>query len=89
MDRIEAFAEIRAFKEDGHSRATILRFLESSGIASSTAYRWINEASHVDEAGNTPKDLAIKATLQILNKATLNENYDIALKAAATLAKLG
>ena len=89
MDRIEALAEIRAFQEDGHSRATIVRFLESSGIASSTAYRWINEACHIDECGNTPRDLAIKATLQILNRATLNENYDIALKAASTLAKLG
>ena len=89
MDRIDALQEIRAFQEDGHSRATIIRFLESSGVPSSTAYRWINEADHVDESGNTPRDLAIKATLQILNRATLNENYDIALKAAATLAKLG
>ena len=89
MDRTEALAEIRAFQADGHSRATIVRFLESSGVPSSTAYRWVNEANHVDESGNTPRDLAIKATVQILNRATLNENYDIALKAASTLAKLG
>ena len=89
MDRIEALAEIRAFQDDGHSRATIVKFLESSGVPLSTAYRWVNEANHVDECGNTPRDLAIKATLQILNRSTLNENYDIALKAASTLAKLG
>ena len=61
--------------------------LEGQGVSKTSAYRWINEANNLDAEGNAPRDLAIKATLQILNKATQCENYEIALKAASTLAK--
>ena len=88
MTRIEAIQEIRDLQESGQSRQVIVRVLESEGVAKSSAYRWINEANNLDSEGNTPRDLAIQATIAILNKASLAENYEVALKAAATLAKL-
>ena len=87
MQRIEAIQEIRAFQEANQPRQVIVRYLEGQGVSKTSAYRWINEANNLDADGNAPRDLAIKATIQILNKATQCENYEIALRAAATLAK--
>ena len=88
MDRVSALQEIRDLQESGQSRQVIVRVLESEGVSKTSAYRWINEANNLDIEGNTPRDLAIQATIAIMNKATLAENFDVALKAAATLAKL-
>ena len=87
MDKVAALQEIRDLQESGQSRQVIVRVLESEGVSKTSAYRWINEANNLDAEGNAPRDLAIQATLQILNKATQCENYEIALKAASTLAR--
>ena len=88
MDRVTALQEIRDLQESGQSRQIIVRVLESEGVSKTSAYRWINEANNLNAEGQTPRDLAIQATIAILNKATVTENFDVALKAAATLAKL-
>ena len=88
MDRVSALQEIRYLQESGQSRQVIVRVLESEGVSKTSAYRWINEANNLDIEGNTPRDLAIQVTIAIMNKATLSENFDVTLKAAATLAKL-
>ena len=88
MDRVSALQEIRDLQESGQSRQVIVRVLESEGVSKTSAYRWINEANNLDIEGNTPRDLGIQSLIAIMNKATLEENWDVALKASATLAKL-
>ena len=88
MDRLEALQEIRELQEAGQPKAVIIRVLEQEGIPKSSAYRWLAQANNTDEHGNTPRDLAIQATLRVLAYAEEIQDHEFVLKSAMTLAKL-
>ena len=87
IDKKTALVEIRQMQEDEIPRKAISAWLVQQGISSATSYRWIGAANLEDENGNSPRQVAMEALLDILYARQAEGNDDAVAQIAGVILK--